>query len=149
MSVLGVDDVERIVESVKYRQNHFVGEEWATSLRVVLVNFGDHKTKVACVGGEWVGSKGDLPPTGALPRCPNGHVLTEGPERWRLGLVPDTMIADFLAEMKPEQSVHTQASTDAGPDYCEECSQRAQAWIMWPCPAIGEMLDKMREEQGP
>lgn len=32
-------------------------------------------------------------------------------------------------------TVHTRASTDAGPDYCKECSAAAQDWVKWPCSA--------------
>lgn len=32
---------------------------------------------------------------------------------------------------------HTRTSTDCGPDsdYCLECSDAAQDWVKWPCPA--------------
>ena len=28
---------------------------------------------------------------------------------------------------------HTRSSTDAGPDYCDECSAAAGEWVKWPC----------------
>lgn len=28
---------------------------------------------------------------------------------------------------------HTRASTEYGPDFCDECSRAAEAWVTWPC----------------
>jgi len=57
------------------------------SLMVVLVNYGDQHTRVECVGREWSGTKGDLPPRDGVPLCPNGHPMFEVGPFYRLGLV--------------------------------------------------------------
>jgi len=73
-------------------------ESAKTSFVVVMLNYGDHLTPVSCIAGEWTGTKGEArsqyPPHidgGGLPVCPNGHVLTEGATRYRLGLVDEVM----------------------------------------------------------
>lgn len=96
---IGVEDITRITDAFAFRQSHFAEEEPTTSLRVILANYGDHRTEVKCIAGEWSGIKAELTPGSGLPHCPNGHVLTEAPERWRLGLVPDTSISDLLAKL--------------------------------------------------
>lgn len=40
-------------------------------------------------------------------------------------------------------ATHTRTSTDAGPDYCYECSEDEQAWVVWPC-ASGEEVPAYR-----
>jgi hypothetical protein len=32
------------------------------------------------------------------------------------------------------EALHVRTPTDAGPDYCPECSEAAQEWVRWPCP---------------
>jgi hypothetical protein len=34
-----------------------------------------------------------------------------------------------------EQDSHTRTTTDVGPDYCQQCSEREQDWVRWPCSA--------------
>lgn len=72
------------------RRERFVGEDERTSFLVVVLNYGDHLTAVACIGGEWQGTKGDLPRHDGIPLCPNGHPLTESRHHQRLGLVEET-----------------------------------------------------------
>ena len=88
---LNTDDVEAIMSSVEWRQAHITNESLLLSIGVVLMNYGDQLTPVWCVGGEWSGTKGDLPrpAVGRIPHCPSGHVLTEGRPRYRLALVPE------------------------------------------------------------
>ena len=33
-------------------------------------------------------------------------------------------------------TTHTRSQTDAGPDYCAECSEAIQEWVAWPCPRM-------------
>lgn len=33
---------------------------------------------------------------------------------------------------------HTESTTDAGPNYCRECSEARGHWVRWPCPATSE-----------
>ena len=54
-----------------------LGEDIETAILVVLFNIGDRQARCACVAGEWSGLKRDLPPTQGIPKCPNGHVLTQ------------------------------------------------------------------------
>jgi hypothetical protein len=30
---------------------------------------------------------------------------------------------------------HTESTTDAGPNYCRECSEARGHWVRWPCSA--------------
>lgn len=59
------------------------------SFLVVIFNYGDGTTAVACTAGEWSGTKADLVPRDGIPLCPNGHPLVEGRLRYRLGLVSE------------------------------------------------------------
>ncbi len=77
MSGLTREQANHLAELIVYRQETFPGETLHWSVMVALLNAGDEFTSVSCVAGEWTGTKGDLPPGAGLPRCPNGHVLTE------------------------------------------------------------------------
>jgi hypothetical protein len=85
-SLLNLDQVADILESINHRKHSFPDESFNTSLAVVLLNFGDRFKRVQCVGGEWTGLKGDLPKAQGVPKCPDGHVCFEGPGL-RLGWV--------------------------------------------------------------
>lgn len=94
MSGLTIDQAYDIADRFTARRVAFKDETDQYSLMVVLLNYGDHLTRVDCINGEWSGTKGDLlrQPTGlhgfGIPKCPNGHVLTESTERLQLGLIP-------------------------------------------------------------
>ena len=75
-----------ILESLAFREERFPEESFQMRLGVVLLNFGDRYAEAWCVGGEWSGLKEDLPRTSGIPKCPNGHVLTQG-KGLRLGWV--------------------------------------------------------------
>lgn len=47
-------------------------------------------------------------------------------------------------------SPHTKTDDgpNVGPPYCAECSQRAMAWVQWPCPAT-VVLDVLRRRMDP
>lgn len=74
---LRLRDVERILEALAVRQDK-AEETLPFSLGVVLFNLGDCFTPITCVNGEWSGVKDDIPKSGFIPKCPNGHVMTEG-----------------------------------------------------------------------
>jgi hypothetical protein len=40
---------------------------------------------------------------------------------------------------------HTRTSTEAGPDYCKECSDAVQEWVQWPCSP--EVVAKFAREE--
>lgn len=86
MSGLTVKQVEDITDTIIQRQQRFQ-EELRDSIMVVLFNYGDKFTEVACLDGEWRGMKGDLQPRDGVPFCPNGHVLLETSRGRRLELV--------------------------------------------------------------
>ncbi len=74
---LKVRDLDMILGALTERQDR-CQETWPFSMGVVLFNIGDRFTPVACVAGEWSGLKGDIPRSEGIPKCPNGHVMTEG-----------------------------------------------------------------------
>lgn len=41
-----------------------------------------------------------------------------------------------MSELSVETD-HTRTPTDAGPDFCAECSAAAGEWVPWPCPPSG------------
>jgi len=86
---LTVHQAKQIADAYLARRERWgeAGEDETTSLLVVLLNYGDHLTPVACIGGEWTGTKGDLPASTGIPLCPNRHPLTESRKQFRLGLV--------------------------------------------------------------
>lgn len=76
---LNSEDVEMIIEAVNDRQKLFNREPLAMSLALVLFNIGDRFAAVSCVAGEWEGLKKDIPRGEGVPKCPNGHVMMQGP----------------------------------------------------------------------
>lgn len=73
---LTIDDVANMVELIQMRLDR--GEDLMTAVGVVLFNYGDRFASATCVAGEWTGQKHELPRTAGIPKCPNGHVLTQG-----------------------------------------------------------------------
>lgn len=69
------------------RRARFTDEDEQTSFLVTVLNFGAHLDDVACIAGEWSGTKGQLPPDLTIPTCPNNHPLIESPVQRRLGLI--------------------------------------------------------------
>lgn len=45
------------------------------------------------------------------------------------------------------RTVYTDDEGGTGPDYCDQCSERAQAWVRWPC--AGTLLLTMSMLGGP
>ena len=91
-SPLTVEDAERIAETVRIRRERWPDESLQQSIMVVVLNFGDHWTSVACINGEWTGQKRDLETGGGIPTCPNGHVMTEFNHKV-LGVIDDPEMA--------------------------------------------------------
>lgn len=75
---LRIDDIEMILEAVEARSKNFPEEPVAVTLTIVMLNIGDRFSPVECVNGEWSSLKKDVPKGEGLPKCPNGHVLTQG-----------------------------------------------------------------------
>lgn len=89
---LGFEDLELISSAVLRRQENFPDEPIGMTVALVLANIGDRFALVKCINGEWEGVKANLTPTGKVPKCPNGHVMTQG-EGLRLGwLAPPTAL---------------------------------------------------------
>ncbi len=129
---LTVEQAAAITDAFTARRDRFPQEGPATSLLVVLLNWGDHLTAVSCIAGEWSGVKGDIPhdPTvRVLPVCPNGHPLLEGFDRWRLGLV------------------HEPAAPVAPPPGCEEVD--GVAWCVVHDGVVDELSDRLDDDGEP
>lgn len=97
--LLTTEMANTIYSTVELRQARF-DETLHTSLMVVLLNYGDELTGVSCIGGDWEGTKAEAvkAPSG-LPCCPvDGRPLLESAKRWRLGLMPDTPLAEHEAD---------------------------------------------------
>lgn len=76
---IGVRDVEEIVEAIVSRQQKFPGEPVGLTIALILMNIGDRYSPVECIEQEWTALKKDIPKGEGVPKCPNGHVLTQGP----------------------------------------------------------------------
>lgn len=74
-----IKDVEEIVTAVVDRQQKFPGEPVGITIALVLMNIGDRYSPVECLEQEWTGIKKDVPKGEGVPKCPNGHVLMQGP----------------------------------------------------------------------
>jgi len=83
---LNVTDIHNIAQLIEYRRGMFT-EDLEMSVGVVLLNYGERYVEVTCIGGEWSGTKGDLPRSPDIPKCPNGHVLLETSRAPELALV--------------------------------------------------------------
>lgn len=79
-SRLNMADVEQIGGAIKTRQENFPDEPLEMTVALVLLNIGDRYAPVTCIGGEWDGLKQDIPKGDgvSVPKCPNGHVMTQG-----------------------------------------------------------------------
>ena len=84
--VLHVQEAAEIANAVERRQVRW-DETLEQSVVVVLLNYGGKFIQVACVNGEWVGTKDDLRGGEGLPCCPSGHPLLETSGGKRLALV--------------------------------------------------------------
>lgn len=90
MSGLTVQEASDIADRITQRRERWPDEDEHQGIMVVLLNCGDQFTPVACIGGEWSGTKAELTPGLGIPHCPNGHVLTESSAgRKQLGWVDD------------------------------------------------------------
>lgn len=87
MSQLTAGQIYDLFETIQDRKRLFPNESEFTTFSVVLLNWGDSRTEVSCIAGEWRGTKAELPPQWGLPHCPNGHPLIESGPLHRLGLV--------------------------------------------------------------
>lgn len=78
---INIHDAEEIWEAIQIRQKNFTDEPEVISFATVIFNIGDRYAPVSCVAGEWSGLKRDVHKPHdktELPKCPNGHVLTQG-----------------------------------------------------------------------
>lgn len=73
---LTIDMAGEIADAIATRLDR--GEDVHMAVMTVLFNIGDRFAPVWCIGGEWSGIKAELLPSSGIPKCPNGHVLTEG-----------------------------------------------------------------------
>lgn len=89
---LTLDEAVIFASQWELRRANFPDEPEFDAMMVMLLNWGDFKTTVRCVGPEtWNGSKMDISTISddatALPLCPQGHPLIEYGPHYRLGLV--------------------------------------------------------------
>jgi hypothetical protein len=75
---LSMEDVEQIAGAIKTRRENFPDEPFEMTVALVLYNIGDRYSPVECIEQEWTGVKQDIPRGEGVPKCPNGHVLTQG-----------------------------------------------------------------------
>ena len=89
---LSITDVEEILTAVKTRKANFPNEPEDITWALVLMNIGARYTSVACIEGEWIGKKRDIPKPadGRPPSCPNGHPLIEATNGITIGWVATT-----------------------------------------------------------
>lgn len=73
------EDFDMILEAVGQRQQNFPQEPSSLTMAMIFFNIGDRFTPVTCIEEEWTGVKQDLRHETGIPKCPNGHTLTEGP----------------------------------------------------------------------
>ena len=89
---LKIEDVQMILDAVQARKNNFPQEPDDITWTLVLLNIGERYRSVACIEGEWVGKKQDIPKPemGAIPTCPNGHPLLQAENGITIGWVTST-----------------------------------------------------------
>lgn len=75
---LKIADIEILVSAIVDRQQNFPGEPVGLTIALVMMNIGDRYSPVECLEQEWTGLKKDIPKGEGVPKCPNGHVLTQG-----------------------------------------------------------------------
>ena len=78
-NTLTIADVEQIAGAIKTRRKNFPDEPLEMTVALVLLNIGDRYAPVQCIEQEWTGLKQDIPKGEGVPKCPNGHVMTQGP----------------------------------------------------------------------
>lgn len=81
-----MEDLEIVLSAIEKRQANFPDEPAAFSMVMIMMNIGDRYAPVTCINGEWSGFKQDLQGGEGIPKCPNGHVLTQG-KGLRLGWI--------------------------------------------------------------
>jgi hypothetical protein len=86
---LTVEQATDLVDRYIRRRDRFPEEEEREAFLVVLLNYGDHLTRVHCINGEWQGTKDEIPPKDGLPLCPNGHPMLETGPIFRLSLLAE------------------------------------------------------------
>lgn len=74
----GVRDFDMLIEAVRKRRENFPDEDPTMTMALVMFNIGDRFAPVTCIEGEWEALKMDLPKGDGVPKCPNGHVCTQG-----------------------------------------------------------------------
>ena len=93
--LMNVGMAVEISDSIEMRQDRF-DEPLATSIKVVLFNYGDKRRIAYCIFGDWSGPKSDMniAPSG-LPICPKcGRSATEDENGWGLALVESSITAE-------------------------------------------------------
>lgn len=76
---LSIKDAQEIFEAVKTRQKNFPDEDLGMTLTLILLNIGDRYATATCIDAKhgWTGLKKDIPRGEGIPKCPEGHVLTQ------------------------------------------------------------------------
>lgn len=72
------EDFDMVLEAVRQRQENFTSEPPVMSMALVMFNIGERFAPVTCIEGEWEGLKYNIPKGDGIPKCPNGHVMTQG-----------------------------------------------------------------------
>lgn len=90
-----MEDISMIIEAIVDRQRRFREESLRITIGVVLANIGEGFAPVSCINGEWTGIKADLESDGDIPKCPNGHVLLQGPGM-QLGWVSEPAVEELM-----------------------------------------------------
>lgn len=75
---LSIKDAYEILEAMNTRRRNFPEETPDITVPLILLNIGDRYAEVHCINGEWSGIKKDIPKGEGVPKCPNGHVMTQG-----------------------------------------------------------------------
>ena len=85
---MGLEMANDISEIIQYRLEKF-DEPLDTSIKVVLLNYGDSQRIAHCIRGDWSGPKSEMGRhSSGLPICPScGGSCTEEAESPRLALV--------------------------------------------------------------
>ena len=100
VELMTLEMVDEISALIHYRQQHFGGEDLDTTVKVVLLNYGERRRVAHCISGDWSGPKADMNQTpSGLPICPKcGQVATEDEKGWRLALVKETAALDLTED---------------------------------------------------
>ena len=89
---LTIEDVEMVLAAVRKRKRNFPTEPDDITWLLILLNIGDRYTSVTCIEGEWIGVKHEIevPEPGGIPKCPNGHPLTQASTKLTIGWIAMT-----------------------------------------------------------